>query len=264
MRKNILSNYLLFFGGALLVVAGGCKTKRDLTNTTTSPVATVSAPEKPESLWMDSIRNKQLNFSTLSVKAKAEIGIGKKENNVTLTIRIKKDEAIWVAVTALGGIEVARALITPDSLRLMNKAEDTYLKKPFSFLHEYSGQNVDFKTLQALLIGNCSERFLTDNAVFSSGSKQLSGALNTLLFKLSFNNNYKVTQANLSDSNAKQELTIAYTGLSAPNGQELPQSVSIKSAAETSLSLNLEYSKAVFNQPVDMPFSVPKRFEVIN
>jgi hypothetical protein len=212
----------------------------------------------------DSIRKNQLNFSTLSVKAKADINIGKKNNDATLTIRVKKNEAIWVAVTALAGVEVARALITPDSVKLMNKLDNTYLKKPFSYLHEFAGDELDFNMLQAILIGNVGDRFLTGTVAIGDQGPELSGSINSLKYKLLFNQLFKLNTLNLNDSSANQELAIAYNGWSLANGQELPQQVSIKSTAENNLSIDLEYSKAVYNQPVDMPFTVPKRFEVIN
>ncbi|RYG21494.1 MAG: DUF4292 domain-containing protein, partial [Chitinophagaceae bacterium] len=56
------------------------------------------------------------------------------ENNVTMLIRIEKDKKIWVSVTAIAGIEVARAVITPDSLLLRDNLNKTYARKPFSYI----------------------------------------------------------------------------------------------------------------------------------
>ncbi len=40
-----------------------------------------------------------------------------------------RDSAVWVSVIPALGIEMARALLTPDSLKLMDKLHDQYLRR---------------------------------------------------------------------------------------------------------------------------------------
>ena len=81
---------------------------------------------------MDAIKAGQLNFNTFSGKAKTKLDINGSSNDVTLNIRIQKGQKIWVSVTAIAGIEVARALITPDSILVINKLQGLYLRKPLA------------------------------------------------------------------------------------------------------------------------------------
>ena len=79
-----------------------------------------------------------MDFNTLALKGKADLDINGEQNNVNMNIRIQKDKKIWVIITAAGGIvEVARAMITPDSLLLLNKLQKTYTKKCDTRFYEY-------------------------------------------------------------------------------------------------------------------------------
>src|SRR5437870_9115346 len=67
----------------------------------------------------DSMMAHQFDFTWLSAKADVEYT---DRNNETTTfdvnVRMKKDSAIWISITPLLGIEVARVLVTPDSMRI--------------------------------------------------------------------------------------------------------------------------------------------------
>ncbi|HTK20297.1 MAG TPA: DUF4292 domain-containing protein, partial [Mucilaginibacter sp.] len=116
MRRNTLNRLLVVcICGSLTVF--GCKAKKQAV-IASKPVTTV--PDKSLSK-LDAIRSSQLSYNTFSGKAKTKLDINGSSNDVTLNIRIQKGKKIWVSVTAIAGIEVARALITPDSLLVINK-----------------------------------------------------------------------------------------------------------------------------------------------
>ena len=143
MKKNILNK----IGIALcLLVIVSCKARKPIV-VTPPPVATPPITGKPVNP-IDAIKAQQLNFNTFSAKASTSLNIDGNSNDVTLNIRINRDKKIWVSVTAILGIEVARALITPDSILIINKLQGVYIKKPFSFIHTYGGKQVNYKTLE--------------------------------------------------------------------------------------------------------------------
>jgi hypothetical protein len=93
------------------------------------------------------IRAKQLTFNTFSGRAKAKLDFNGDGNDVTMNVRIQRDKKIWVSITAILGVEVARALITPDSIIVINKLQGVYTKKPFSYVWQYAGKQVNYKTI---------------------------------------------------------------------------------------------------------------------
>jgi hypothetical protein len=283
MKKNILNKLLLVL---LLPVLFSCRTKKmvvqavnpaqpqtesvSATATTISPApasvpATSTAPAFSKTEVFSSINSKQTVFSTLSVRAKADLNIDNKNNDVTMNIRIEKDKAIWISLTALIGLEVARVLITPDSIKIRDNINGEYTKKPFSYIYGFTNRQINFNTLQSLFVGNPAPEVLTERSTVTMNDKSpaLSGSLGELIYAVVFNDNYRIIRTDLKDARAKQMLTITYGDFTSVSGQTVPQSVNIKSvAADKNIGVNLSYSRLELNVPVEMPFSVPSRFKV--
>ena len=127
MKKNTWSKIILF---SVLIVAFGCKVRKPSAPLVTGTKTEVKAGSEAEIL--SRISQKQVDYNTAVIKAKADLRIDNNDNEVGMNIRMEKGKAIWVSVTAIAGLEVARALITPDSIKILNKLESTYIKKPFN------------------------------------------------------------------------------------------------------------------------------------
>jgi hypothetical protein len=101
------------------------------------------------------LRENEFQFNTISAKSKTAIidSSGKKTSFKT-NIRIKKDSAIWLSITPLLGIEMARVLITQDSVKFLNRASKEYFLGDFRYLNKLFGTEIDYQMMEALLIGN--------------------------------------------------------------------------------------------------------------
>src|SRR5205814_9312530 len=86
-----------------------------------------------------------------------------KKYNVTAFLRMFKDSIIWIDIHAFLGIEALKALITRDSVKILDKQNKLYTGRSIEFLQEVSALPVDLSTLQDLLIGNAV--FLDSNIV---------------------------------------------------------------------------------------------------
>lgn len=97
---------------------------------------------------------KPLDFDYLILKSK--INVKTKDNNVNATanIRIKRDSIIWISVTPGMGIEIIRSIITPDSVKIINRLENKYDKYSITYLKETLGIDLNFYNLQNLLVGD--------------------------------------------------------------------------------------------------------------
>lgn len=259
MKKNILNS---IFIAALFVAVTSCASKKKLPVQETVQDKPVNTNSRNETIA--AINASQLNFETFAVRAKADLAIDNNKNDVTMHIRIKKDEAIWISVTALAGLEVGRALITPDSIKIINRIQSEYIKKPFSYIHQFTNKQINFKTVQALFTGNAiSELFTEDAQITSSPGLNVSGTSGLLSFLMVFMDTKKVSQLQLKDINAGQELKVSYSDFTAINGKQVPQTVNIISkAAKKQIAVDLKYNKIDIDAPVDMPFNVSKRFTV--
>ncbi len=257
MKRNISNKIILLF---TCVVLFGCKTKK---------LAAVSAPKNEmdsKAGWATIIAH-QTDFSFFATRASTHLAINDKNYDVTLNIRIKKGEMIWVSVTAVAGIEVARAMITPDSVKVMDRINNEYLKKSFDLIHEFANEKIDYSTLEALLIGNCVPFALNqDNELnVSAGAVNLKGKEGDLSYQLLFNAPYKPIQSELTDLVAHQSLKVENSIYQEVLNQLIPTKVMIDSKAGVKLvRVAMDYSKIQLNEPLDFPFNVPKRFSVID
>ena len=258
--------YIKLIAICLLLLIVSCKAKKQLLvkKVTTDTVATAVDTKKVK---LDAIRAAQTSFDSFSGKARTKLDIGGSSNDVTLNIRIKHDQKIWISVTAIAGIEVARALITPDSILVINRLQTVYIKKPFSYINTFAGNQVNYKTIESLLIGNAIPELLNENADLQTNTDNitLSGNLQDLVYKLIIGPGMKVTQTSLSDQNAGQSLLATNNIFIQSGTRVIPSQIDITTLVkDKKIQVNLHYIKSDFDQQLEFPFSIPARYQEAN
>ncbi|TDG37744.1 DUF4292 domain-containing protein [Pedobacter changchengzhani] len=263
MRRNILSSIALLL---VVVLGSACKTKKVIAVAPTVVVENKTDRSKAETLTL--LNSKQFKFKTLSLKAKASLEINGEANDVTMNIRIKDKQTIWVSVTAVGGIvEVARALITPDSIKIIDKINNKYIKKPFNYIYSFTNKQINFNTLQNVLTGNAIDEFLTEKSMVKqeNGVWTIAGSDEDLDYKLVFNTFLKIAETDLNDSKNSQALKVNYSDYKMIDSSMFPENMVINTlSGKKKIGINLMFIKIDNNVPVDFPFTVPKRLEVVN
>lgn len=262
MKENTLNKIVIVF--CLLAIIG-CKAKKQIV--VVRPPAPVAKPKNDLPGKLNAIRAQQVSFNSFSAKAKTNLNIDGNTNDCTLNIRINNNKKIWVSVTALLGIEVARAIITPDSIQVINRLQGVYLKKPFSFIYTYANRHVNFPMLQALLVGNAIPSLLNDSTKYEATNNNinLSGNLQDVLYKLAIGADFKVTQTNLTNDSQGQSLQVSDNNFIIAANQKVPSQIAISSVARNrKVQVNLRYTKVDFNQQQDYPFNIPSDYSPAN
>ena len=103
---------------------------------------------------LQKLSENEIKYNTISAKFKANYVVDKRSTSVNGQFRIKKDSIIWLSITPAMGIEVARLLITPDTVKVINRIDKTFLVTDFRFINAFLNNAVDFDMLQSLLLGN--------------------------------------------------------------------------------------------------------------
>ncbi|MBV8390282.1 MAG: DUF4292 domain-containing protein [Mucilaginibacter sp.] len=258
MRRNTL-NKLLIVCICCSLAAFGCKAKKQ---TVAGPKPVTATPDKSLNK-LDAIRSSQSSYNTFSGKAKTKLDINGSSNDVTLNIRIQNGKKIWVSITAIAGIEVARALITPDSLLVINKLQGLYLQKPFAYIYAYTSQQINFDSLEALLVGNAIPQLINNNAQLEadSGRTVMSGNLQELAYKLVLGADLKANHTELANQDAGQSLTVDNSVFIPATNRVLPSQIDMSSVMpKKKIKMNLHYIKADFDQPLEYPFSIPSGY----
>ncbi|RYF58136.1 MAG: DUF4292 domain-containing protein, partial [Cytophagaceae bacterium] len=132
-------------------------------STTTSPAppdaVTTTAPVASTTLTRPGIEEARTNVAEIDFKyltAKSKLSFKNKTqdiSNANLNLRVRKDSVIWISISKLG-IEAVRALITRDSVEIMDKLERRYAVYDFPTLSRQFNFDMNFDLLQALIVGN--------------------------------------------------------------------------------------------------------------
>ncbi|WP_157750667.1 DUF4292 domain-containing protein [Mucilaginibacter gotjawali] len=194
-------------------------------------IDTVAKTVSIKTLKLNAIKASQTTFNTFSGKARAKLNINGDSNDVTLNIRIKSDQKIWISITAIAGIEVARALITPDSILLINRLQNVYVKKPFSYINKFAGSQATYKTLESLIIGNAIPELVSENSDVreENGGTVLSGNFSDFVFKVIFGPDLRPNQTNLSNQGAGQTLQVANSAFIQAGNKVIPSEIDLSS-----------------------------------
>ncbi len=93
-----------------------------------------------------------INFDKIKIKSKIEIKSSKFSQSIPVNVNIKKDSLIWISVSL--GLEAARAIINPDTMYLLDRLNKNSYKISFKELSNQFNFEINFKMIQALLVGN--------------------------------------------------------------------------------------------------------------
>lgn len=210
---------------------------------------------------------RELQYTTFSGKAKMHYEHGNEKQDFTAHFRIKKDEMIWVSVTALGGIvQVARLSITPDSFRLINYMEKQVTLLPVSDAVKVLPVPADFSMLQNLIVGNILRTAgrATDATDFG-GSLSMEWADDFLVQQVTFNkadSTIRSLQMKMASANGPAGM-IQYGRYEEVNRQKFSSSRSINVVnGSDHYYLDMNFGNVELNKELDFPFSIPKNYTV--
>ncbi len=145
----------------LLVHVSSCRTNR---------VVVKPMKERSASFLTKRIEKNLFEYETLSFKTDVSVEMKGDKKSFKTNIRIKKDSAIWMSISPALGIEVARAIITKDSIKLIDKWNDQYYLGEFDYINDQFDTDLDFYILQDILVANPilydqKEKFVSTNDI---------------------------------------------------------------------------------------------------
>lgn len=213
------------------------------------------------------VENNRIDFETFSAKVKVDFeGSDGKKNDFNAFIRLRKDSVLWVSVNALLGIEAFRVLITPDSVKVLNKLDKVAQLRSVSYLKEITKLPFTFKELQDLIVGN---PIYFDNNIVSY--KKDNDALSVVdmgqIFKhlLTLNpENMTVQHSKLDDIDPIRARTadITYGDYESRDGKQFSTFRKITVSEKSKLDIEMKFRQFDFNVPLNFPFGIPKNYKL--
>jgi len=95
--------------------------------------------------------NKYVDYHSLSLKMDVKIETKDKVIKLNIIYRAIKDSVIWINVNHNTGVPVARLLITPDTVKLLNRRENEYFVFSTKKIAAKFDYDIDFHMLQSVI-----------------------------------------------------------------------------------------------------------------
>ena len=239
--------------GIFLIMA--CNVKRKTTNN-------ISAPPNSAKTLISIVDANDKSPDWLSLKGKINLEKDGQQIKFSADIRIRKDSAIWMSVRGPFGIELFRAVLSPDSIFYMNISKSTFCKQSISYLHQQIKTEISFQQIQEIFFGTPSIK-KAKYSFLESEKGYIISAEDKTKGTISFNvdkENFRIIEGNYfknKDEYFKFNLTdyaLTETNFIIPKNLLLDVRASDKFLAE------LNYSKITANKELKMNFSIPKRY----
>ncbi|MBP6286933.1 MAG: DUF4292 domain-containing protein [Ferruginibacter sp.] len=267
----------VFILGVLVLAISvfSCRTVKQI-NKVIAPKDTTAVntadPTRADSLLMISntitgLNKNYIDFRTFNAKIKVDYQDNKgKQPDVTAIVRIVKDSAIWISLTAsILNIEIYRVLVKKDSVILLNKQEKVVQYHSLDYLQEVTQIPFDYKTLQDLLVGN--PIFLDSSNIVSYKKTENQVLLMSvgLFFKhlLTLSPDDNVLQhSKLDDVDMARNRTadITYSEYESKNGYNFSTYREITVSEKNKLDISLKFRQYEFNKELSVSFNIPKNY----
>ena len=110
--------------------------------------------EQGDEYLMKKLKEHEFKFNQFSSKFNVTYEVDRKKTTVSGNLRIEKDSIIWISITPALGIEAVRFMLTPDSIKFINRINNTYFVHEFTYINQLLNKTLDYDMAQAFLIGN--------------------------------------------------------------------------------------------------------------
>jgi hypothetical protein len=222
------------------------------------------------------------SFRARTFSAKADVTTRQGENTLSFNInmRVKSDSIIWISITPLLGIEVARVMVTPDSVKFIDRINKKYSVTDLEFFNRLFDINVDFDIIQGIITGNLfaykKNKF---NSVYTEEGQYILSTLSKRKLKRSLedidpskpvvqdvwvsDSNYRISRLSVEDRKLNKSLTVSYRDHQPTDGGLFPYKSTTEVKTEKELIIEIEYKKVTLNGELEFPFSIPDSYESI-
>ena len=290
IKRALIINY---FTAAIIMLAlftFSCKHKKKIQKTQTEVAISDTTTGRCKLDFKNSkalskyVKENEFDFVWVMAKANVETRIDGKEESFDIRVNVRKDSAMLITIQYLLGIQVAKILITKDSVKMVNYIQKNYFKGDFAYINDMLNADLDFNVLQAVLFGNSAEFYDDDELKLKpvtdrenchyllsterkrrlrrlqSGDNELKKALQILTLNP---DNYKIIKNEFSDPATNRSFIANYKNFTQKDSVYAPYHVDIDIVAEKKASVKIDYVRIEKNIPQKLSLNIPSKYEAI-
>ncbi len=258
----------------LLILATSCSTQRKI----------IKAPIKEEGAdyLFKKLKEHELQFNWFTAKFSSEYKNKGQTNSFNGQIRIRKDSVIWLSFSPALGIEAFRMMLSQDSVKFINRLNNTFFAGDYNYVNQYLNTNIDFDIIQSFLTGNDLSFYENEKfrAGIENGIYKLVTADRMKLKKFVRNSqenlrvliqtiwidpeSFKITRANVKEIREPNiQLEAQYSSFEKVGNQLFPKDMSFDISADNNLSVTVSFNRISINTPQVLPFKIPQSYRPV-
>ncbi|RMG26158.1 MAG: DUF4292 domain-containing protein [Bacteroidetes bacterium] len=257
MNKHLHFSYIIL--GLCLLGLLGCKSGRGLIGKKEKVVSWKHTLEKTET--------ERVQFQTLAISGKANVAFPSQNLSMGLSYRLNmiKDSLIWIRISKLG-IEGIRALITRDSIFVIDRTNNLYHVSNFQLAEKFTGLQGDFGMIQDLLLGNLHLVPPVDELKVEKKQTNpliVTGEKSGTLFKYLIDSRlHKLTSMEAFNPIKGLHSVVTYGDFEAHGRTRMPLKTHIQVLAPDTLELEFQHRRVEINpERFSIKFNVPRSYE---
>ena len=270
--QHFIGNNLLPVVLCMLTISilNSCRTTKDVS------VTDRSLGLKTEASFFAAYNDKAFQYNTLSAHIQFDIVLSGNEMSSRGQLRMMKDERIQIFIQPLLGIDVIRAELTPDSIKIVNRLNRWYMIDAFDHIKGNTEIDFNFYNLQALITNRLflpGEINLTDDKFNLFGWEQThTGYLlqtsdrNGLQYAFTADSNEQIITTVIKDDATHYMLDCSYKNFLPAGHQSFPTNLHIRLHTESKeqYSLALSFSRVEVDTPLTINFPIPTNYQRVS
>ncbi|MBO6516139.1 MAG: DUF4292 domain-containing protein [Bacteroidia bacterium] len=212
--------------------------------------------------YSEQIQENLASYGDVSIRVKANYKGGNSDQSFGMRLKMRKDSFVWVSVDVV--IEVARAYITADSFKLIDRINKKYYIGTIDKLEEFIGQRLSLRQLQDMLLAN---------PVYAlAGFQQMNDELRNdflqsvqtgIVNRMQLTQCYRPVESEFTTSLNERSVVVDYKNFTKHKDiGMIPYSVNVSGKdSARGFDLHMEYS-SVSSEPLEnVRFIIPSKYE---
>lgn len=224
-------------------------------------------PERSQEEIIHALKKRNIDFQWFSGKVSTSMESPDENVSGSMTIRMKKDSVLWVAVKKFGW-EAARLLVEKDQYTILYRLESAYESGNISQINDIISVTANFEDIQQLMFGNV---ILPENEEINFRKDSVYYVILTkvdgIILEYFVNGyNLKLEKMNITDK-MNRTANAHYSDYRKIDGfgdVAYERTFVFPYSNTANATINMKFSEIEIDVPKEIKFSIPKSYEKIN
>ncbi|HXP52283.1 MAG TPA: DUF4292 domain-containing protein [Bacteroidia bacterium] len=268
----------------VMVFIVSCKDTRKIQTSETTYYNASGLKHENASVLLSKLKKRKFDYKWISAHFSFEMDVDSSHTSFGGTVRIRKDSIIWMTISPLLGIEVARVLLNKDTAMFIDKVHDKFFKGNYDFIDSLLDDDVDYELVQSVMVGSNID-FYNDTAklkgYFDGKQYLLSTVTRREIKRILFHNrtirtkndvqfiwfdpkDYHINRIRVEDFVNHRTFDAFYSDFQQVDSVMMfPTHIQYVIQAEKTIKIDLEYKKIYFKTQEETPFNILPKYERI-